>query len=188
MRIRPQNGLGDAVFAIPFVAAHVLCKVKVTVETKHGEVFKPFGDWVTIEPISKDTTVKELRYRQYGDPYFSRYFPKTAPTTFGAALRFSRDLYWNFADQHAHPDLPRDLYCVYAPPRAAARHKHFQMPEYTFQVAPTISEVCAKMPEGVKLVLVGQNEKFDPEYPFVPNTVSPNWVNFIDRLDLWQVL
>lgn len=188
MRIRPQNGLGDAVFAIPFVAAHVLCKVKVTVETKHGEVFKPFGEWVEIVPLTKDMTVKELRYRQYGDPYFSRYFPETAPTTFGAALMFARDLYGHYVGDHWPKDgLQLIDYAIYAPPRAAARHKNFQLPEYLFQCSPDVDYAKQMLPKDQVICYVGQDEKFNPEVAIPRGKSGPNFFNFIDSLTLWEL-
>lgn len=190
MKLRPQSGLGDAVFTIPAVAACVMNGVPVTVATEHGDVFRPFGNRVEIEPVKAEQPgFTDLRYRRYGPPYFSTYYPANAPASFGAALSFARDRYSTEADRHwRESEFPEVPYCVYGPPRAAARHKHFNLPEYQFMCAPDFDDAMSKIPAGKFLCLVGKDEKFAP--PFlqqVDNKVELDTPNFIDRLSLWEL-
>lgn len=193
IKIQPQSGLGDLLFALPLIEKLVSDGQAVLVATNHGYALAPYGDAVQGVPVEFEHRLPviqhdahHLKYNRYGAHYFKSYFEAF----------FSADdlLHWvgvareRFKKYAANSKAtPFDKYYVFAPSRAANRHKHLPQP---FECAPMRETVWAAL-ERARVagagdcVAVGQAEKYaDPtEKKFVELDLSDN-LSFFDLVNL----
>ena len=127
MNIQPQSGLGDLLYTLPLL--HALSKNEnVTVATNHPYVLERLSEHVKISvcpvqfgaggfPVLNDTFT-HLRYDKGGAHYFEKYYTPFTSIPLEESVKAAREIYTR--DRTRLVDIP---YTVYAPPRAACRHK-----------------------------------------------------------------
>jgi len=132
---------------------------------------------------------KYLRYDRYGSvPYWIRYYDHVYPhTDYFGAVRNVRERYSNFLENFRHEEsyiewfqnLEIDKYIIFAPPRAAARHKGFPDP---FQCTPDPEyALSAALASGLPVIMVGNDDLYD--FPIVPD----NFIDARNQLNFWQL-
>lgn len=193
VKIQPQSGLGDLLFALPLIEKLVSDDWVVTVATNHGYVLVPYGDAVEVVPVELEHRLPviqhdahHLKYNRYGQHYFKSYFEAFFSADdllhwVGIAReRFKRCA----AAQAPHFDVPK-RYFVFAPARAAHRHKHLPQP---FECAPMRETVWAALESakaaGLLGVTVGRNEI----YADVKEAGKLTDFDFTDSLDFFDLV
>jgi len=147
--IQPQSGLGDLVFALPQIYAHLAHGEEVTVATNHTAALFGLSSPVKTVTVEKDKTTaklipgaKYLRYEKYRKPFFSSYYYDTR-LDLETAIKEVRLLYRLRTTERT--GVP---YVLYAPPRAAHRHKAHG--KAAFQCSPNVKDSEAILQETCK--------------------------------------
>jgi hypothetical protein len=182
MKIQPQSGLGDLIFALPLIY-DIAQREEVEIATNHPYILEPLqkhGKITTSEiPICKDgiPIIKEgythLRYDRYGINYFEKYYTPYGRISLEESIKQVRKIY--------HQDRQSRIsaeYAVYSPPRAARRHIGKKQEEI-FSCTP--EPIHAKKiidSYNIPIVIIGQNEIFPPDF-YMPR----NYIDLRDTLD-----
>lgn len=171
MIIQPQSGLGDLVFALPQIYAHLAHGDEVTVATNHTAALFGLSSPIKTVPVEKDKTTaklipgaKYLRYEKYRKPFFSSYYYDTR-LDLDQAIKEVRLLY-----RIRTPERTGSPYVLYAPPRAAHRHK--ALGKAAFQCAPSVKDsenvlqqTCTKW-QAYANVLQCEDDIYAPGFSF----------------------
>lgn len=193
IKLQPQSGLGDLIFALPLIEKLVSEGQEVTVATNHGYALAPFGPAVQTVPVEFEHRLPiiqhdahHLKYNRYGvhyfTPYFEAFYPD-APLTFRMSVAKVRERFINAG--RLLGQLGAQRYFVFAPARAAQRHKHLPQP---FECAPMRETIAAALERaratGLPGVTVGQNEIY------ADGDAAKNQTNydFTDILDFWGLV
>ena len=169
IRLQPQSGLGDLIQLLPTIETAIERGQKVIVATNHGYVLKPYGDKVetiSVEFVPKDDWFKpvpidgfmQLKYNRYGqDTYADRYYKTVFPDgDYQRAVAVARTRY----EIKEIATFAHKQYVVFAPPRAAERHKKSISP---FQCAPDWNFALLRTQEaGMPVVVVGKDDLYEP--------------------------
>ena len=177
--IQPQTGLGDIIQALPYIEKLVVMKRRPIVATNHGYALAPFQNSVGFEPLLTTEPVTfngiipiirdgffHLRYNRYGEKrYKDIYFDDEKNYEFYAER--VRQRYMEFYNSSTKLAV-----VVFAPPRAAERHKKKNSP---FECAPHVEktfELLAKVSKATPVVLAGKDDIY-PDFPkFSENVVD----------------
>lgn len=192
VKIQPQSGLGDLLFALPLIEKLVSDEQPVTVATNHGYALAPYGDAVEVVPVELEHRLPviqhdahHLKYNRYGQHYFKSYFE----AFFSADdllhwVEVARERFKRYAAENSRTKLT-GLYYVFAPSRAANRHKHLPQP---FECAPMRETVWAALEKAREVcatgVTVGRNEIFAD----VKEAGKLTDFDFTDSLDFFDLV
>lgn len=190
IKLQPQSGLGDLIFALPLIEKLVSDGQAVTVATNHRYVLAPYEiDVVPVEFERRLPVIQHdahhLKYNRYGvhyfKPYFEAFFPAADLLTRVKAVR-ERFTAWATVRGGGHMPAPR--FYIFAPARAAYRHKHLPAP---FECAPMRETVAAALERaratGLPGVTVGSKELYADGDAARRQTEY----DFTGALDFWQL-
>lgn len=164
MKIQPQRGLGDLIFALPLIY-DITRRESVEVATNHPEALILAAEWgdittsgVTINSAGiseKKEGFVQLKYNRYGPGFFTRYY------TPHSVLPLEESIHRVRASYSIGVKLRRGEYAVFAPPRAARRHIGT---ENELLCAPD-GAAAARVVESYNLpvVVVGQDDVYAPD-------------------------
>lgn len=193
IKLQPQSGLGDLIFALPLVEKLVSDGQAVTVATNHGYVLAPYGDAVQAVPVEFEHRLPviqhdahHLKYNRYGQHYFKSYFEAFFPQSeLFACVEKARERVTRFADDNGSGHMPASRFFVFAPARAAHRHKYLAHP---FECAPMRETVAAALERaratGLPGVTVGSKEV----YADGDAARGQTEYDFIGVLDFWRLV
>lgn len=169
IKLQPQSGLGDLIFALPLIEKLVSEGREITVATNHSYVLKAYdGEQVRTVPVEFEHRLPviqhdahPMKYNRYGVhyfvPYFEAFYPD-APLTFNMSVAKVRERFTRYCSLSGDRLCAPKFY-IFAPARAALRHKHLPQP---FECAPMRETVAAALERaratGLPGVTVGQNE------------------------------
>ena len=190
VRLQPQSGLGDLIQLLPTIETAIERGIKIIVATNHGYVLKPYGntvETVPVESVPKDDWFKpvpidgfmQLKYTRYGqDTYADRYYKTVFPDgDYVLSVDAARARYEVAATER----LPFRQYVVFAPPRAAERHKKSISP---FQCAPDWNFALSRARDlSVTLLTVGQDDLYEP----IPEGTLSEFLDLRDCLTFWEL-
>ena len=158
VKIQPQSGLGDLVNALPLI--EYLDGAEVA--TNYAEALAPFQnvevvpvEFNGIKPILRDG-FRHLKYRKYSEGGFrDEYFPFEG---FEIYANIVRERYRAF---YRREEVGHD-FVVFAPPRAAARHKN----KGSFECAPDVDLAYEYVRSlDMPVFLVGNNDLYPDHIP-----------------------
>lgn len=161
-KIQPQPGLGDTIFALPEIKAMEVLGVETSVVTNFPEVLRAFG--LKAETVSVEVTngfskklpdYKYLRYGKYQGSIWDMYYTtKSLPLETAVGLL-----------RESFQPVPSIRYSVYAPPRAAARHRDKTLHHERFECTPNVklSNDLAKTCIN-PLALICDEDVYHPNY------------------------
>lgn len=194
VKIQPQSGLGDLLFALPLIEKLVSNEARVIVVTNHRHVLAPYAGAVDVVPVEMQNRLPviqpdahHLRYDRYSHHYFKTYFNAFVSTERAAGwVNAVRERFLNYArtvqswDTRLVP-APKH-YFVFAPARAAQRHKHLKDP---FECAPTeeTERRALSYSLGTAGITAGQGELYPGGYRARLQTAF----DLTDNLDFFQL-
>lgn len=192
IKLQPQSGLGDLIFALPLIEKLVSDGQAVTVATNHGYVLAPYGDAVDVVPVEFEHRLPviqhdahHLKYNRYGVHYFKPYFE----AFFNADdllhwVKVVRNRFTTWAANNGSGHMPALRFYIFAPARAAHRHKHLLAP---FECAPMRETVAAALERaratGLPGVTVGSKEL----YADGDAARGQTEYDFTGALDFWRL-
>lgn len=192
IKLQPQSGLGDLIFALPLIEKLVGEGQAVTVATNHGYALAPFGDAAQTVPVEFERRLPiiqhdahHLKYNRYGVHYFTPYYEAFYPdkNELPAAIEKVRERY-RMKTGRTFGDFVAKQFYVFAPARAAQRHKHLPNP---FECAPMRETVFAALERaratGLPGLTVGQNEI----YADGDAARTQTDYDFTNAFDFWQL-
>lgn len=193
IKIQPQSGLGDLLFALPLIEKLLADGQAVTVATNHSYALAPYGDAVQGVPVEFEHRLPviqhdahHLKYNRYGQHYFKSYFEAFfSADDLSRWVGVARERFKKCgAAQAPRYDVPK-RYFIFAPARAAHRHKHLPQP---FECAPMRETVWAALENargaGLLGVTVGRNEI----YADVKEAGKLTDFDFTDGLDFFDLV
>jgi hypothetical protein len=185
MKIQPQSGLGDLLFALPLIYDLSL-RGTVEVATNHGYALRKLNIGIETTPVEMgngnipiiNPEFTHLRYDLYGAHYFETYYNE-ADTPLIKTVEKIRKKY-----QRNTKSLISGKYAVYALPRAANRHilkdtKYSCTPDPIYAYKTILSY-------DMPVVLVGKDEILPPITCMPKHIIDLR--NLLDFESLWSVI
>lgn len=192
IKIQPQSGLGDLLFALPLIEKLLADGQAVTVATNHSYALAPYGDAVQGVPVEFEHRLPviqhdahHLKYNRYGQHYFKSYFEAFFPAAdLLTRIKAVRERFTAWATVRGGGHMPAPRFYIFAPARAAYRHKHLPTP---FECAPMRETVAAALEHaratGLPGVTVGSKELYVDGDAARRQTEY----DFTGALDFWQL-
>lgn len=163
IRIQPQSGLGDLINALPYIEFLVQKGDRVIVATNHAYALEPYGGNVTTVPVEFNGSIPIIR-KGFEHYKYNRYHEKdTYGNIYFGINHYSYEKYSALAEiryreEYDSYDNSYNKYIIFAPPRAAYRHKERNT---KFECAPDIVETFEFM-NGFDspVIIVGKNDVY----------------------------
>jgi len=176
MKVQSQSGLGDLIFALPLIY-DISQREEVHIASNHPYVLDKATSWgdFAVHPVEIGTDgfpiIKDgfthLRYDRYGTHYFERYYTPYGKLPLEDAIKEVRKTYMIGRDRKiAGP------YAVYAPPRAANRHRYkIESERWSCTPNPYGAEEIIETYQ-MPIVLVGKNDEYYPDQYFPERSID----------------
>jgi len=188
MKIQPQSGLGDLIFALPLIDYLIQRGEAVTVATNHAFLLDMYAHtdlihWEPVEINYGNPVVKRefthLKYTRYKDHYFQSYFYRGERKPLeDTAYMVGSNLY-GFAKMQSPIKFDVSDAVLYAPPRATARDKAKKI--FPRAPDPKYAESRASA-SGARVIVIGQNELF------APGVNVAHHESLLDKLNFWELV
>lgn len=159
IKIQPQSGLGDLINALPLI--EYLGGAEVA--TNHHYALEPFVSMVDFVPVEMNGSkpvirdgFRHLKYRRYGaSRYRDEYFHAEGYEIYANCVRERYKAFYKREEVDHN-------FVVFAPPRAAARHKK----KGSFECAPDVDSAYDYVRSlDMPLFLVGNNDLYPDHLP-----------------------